>query len=51
MMGGLFSGNIVMVDLWYLADQPQERRVLAIPVGPRACLLHDYPTKKESIEV
>lgn len=46
-MGRLSSGDLLIVDLWYLAVQLQECCILAIAVGSRACLLHDYPTKKE----
>ena len=36
-MGRVTNGDLLMVDLWYLADQLQERRVLAIPVAVKAC--------------
>ena len=39
-----------MVDLCYLPEQLQEHHVLAIPVGPSACILHDCPTNKRKHE-
>ena len=49
-MRRLFSHDVLMDDLWYLAYQLQEPCVLAIPVGPSALILHDYPTNKGSMD-
>ena len=37
-----------MVYLHCLTDQFQERLVLAVPVEPSACVLHDYSQAKKA---